>query len=136
MWRRIGVKTTLHQAELKAHFTDLRQGKFSVAWAGWIGENNAEHYLSLLQSDIGSVNYGRYQSNEFDALMRSAQEQADLSKRNDLLSAAANVAVKDYPVVPLYNLSVRRLVSPQLNGWEDNLRDMHQVRYLSWEEAR
>jgi hypothetical protein len=39
-------------------------------------------------------------------------------------------------VVPLYNLSVRRLVSPQLNGWEDNLRDMHQVRYLSWEEAR
>ena len=68
--------------------------------------------------------------------MRSAQEQADLSKRNDLLSAAANVAVKDYPVVPLYNLSVRRLVSPQLNGWEDNLRDMHQVRYLSWEEAR
>jgi oligopeptide transport system substrate-binding protein len=136
MWRSIGVKTTLHQAELKAHFTDLRQGKFSVAWAGWIGENNAEHYLSLLQSDIGSVNYGRYQSNEFDALMRSAQEQADLSKRNDLLSAAANVAVKDYPVVPLYNLSVRRLVSPQLNGWEDNLRDMHQVRYLSWEEAR
>ena len=82
------------------------------------------------------MNYGRYQSNEFDALMRSAQEQADLSKRNDLLSAAANVAVKDYPVVPLYNLSVRRLVSPQLNGWEDNLRDMHQVRYLSWEEAR
>ena len=136
MWRSVGVKTTLHQAELKAHFTDLRQGKFGVAWAGWIGENNAEHYLSLLQSDIGSVNYGRYQSSEFDALMRSAQVKADLSERNDLLSAAANVAVKDYPVVPLYNLSVRRLVSPQLNGWEDNLRDMHQVRYLSWEEAR
>tara|TARA_B110000971_G_scaffold219148_2_gene259573 strand:- start:2583 stop:4250 length:1668 start_codon:yes stop_codon:yes gene_type:complete len=136
MWRGIGVKTTLHQAELKAHFTDLRQGKFSVAWAGWIGENNAEHYLSLLQSNIGSVNYGRYQSKEFDALMTKAQALADATQRNELLSAAAAVAAQDYPVVPLYNLSVKRLVTPQIKGWEDNLRDMHQVRYLSWEDAR
>lgn len=136
MWRNIGVKTTLHQAELKAHFADLRQGEFNVAWAGWIGENNAEHYLSLLQSDIGSVNYGRYHSKEFDALMKNAQAQADLTQRNALLSAAATVAAQDYPVVPLYNLSVKRLVSPQLKGWEDNLRDMHQVRYLGWEDAR
>ena len=136
MWRSIGVKTTLHQTEIKAHFTDLRQGNFNVAWASWIGENNAEHYLSLLQSDIGAVNYGRYQSKEFDALMQRAQSQADLKLRNELLSAAANVAAQDYPVVPLYNLSVKRLVNPQLKGWEDNLRDMHQVRYLSWEADR
>ena len=135
MWRGIGVKTTLHQAELKAHFADLRQGKFVVAWAGWIGENNAEHYLSLLQSDIGPVNYGHYNSPAFDALMTNAQAQADATQRNNLLSAAAAIAAKDYPVVPLYNLSVKRLVSPRLKGWEDNLRDMHQVRYLSWRDA-
>ena len=135
MWRSIGVITTLHQAELKAHFADLRQGKFMVAWAGWIGENNAEHYLSLLQSDIGNVNYGRYQSSLFDVLMRNAQSQADPEQRNSLLSAADATAVEDYPVVPLYSLSVRRLVNPNLKGWEDNLRDMHPVRYLSWHNA-
>jgi oligopeptide transport system substrate-binding protein len=135
MWRSIGVITTLHQAELKAHFADLRQGKFMVAWAGWIGENNAEHYLSLLQSDIGNVNYGRYQSSLFDELMRNAQNQADPEQRNSLLSAADATAVEDYPVVPLYSLSVRRLVNPNLKGWEDNLRDMHPVRYLRWHNA-
>jgi oligopeptide transport system substrate-binding protein len=51
------------------------------------------------------------------------------------LSAADATAVEDYPVVPLYSLSVRRLVNPNLKGWEDNLRDMHQVRYLSWHNA-
>ena len=67
--------------------------------------------------------------------MTNAQAQADATQRNNLLSAAAAIAAKDYPVVPLYNLSVKRLVSPRLKGWEDNLRDMHQVRYLSWRDA-
>ena len=132
MWRRIGVQTTLQQSDLRSHFADLRQADFQVAWAGWVGENNAEHYLGLLQSSIGDVNYGRFAHPTFDALMAQAQMQADLSARNQLLSSAEAVAVHFYPVVPLYTNAVRRLVDPKLEGWVENPRDMHQSRYLSW----
>jgi oligopeptide transport system substrate-binding protein len=132
MWQRIGVQAQLHQSELRTHFSDLRQGDFEVAWAGWIGENNAEHYLSLLQSDIGHVNYGRFTDATFDKLMHTAQQEADLHERNAKLRQAEAHSVHLYPVVPLYTNTVRRLVDPRLKGWFDNPRDVHQVRYLSF----
>jgi len=132
MWRQIGVQTQLYQAEIRSHFGDLRQGNFDVAWAGWVGESNAEHYLSLLESDTGNVNYGRYKNSAFDDLMHQAKSAVTIPARNALLSQAEHLVVDDYPVVPLYTVSVRRLVSPKLDGWIDNPRDMHQVRYLEW----
>jgi len=130
MWKQLGVDAVLQQAELRNHFAELRQGDFEVAWAGWIGENNPEHYLTLLQSDIGNVNYGRFKSAAFDAILRDAQTVASLTQRNQRLREAEALVVDEYAVVPLYTSAVRRLVSPQLDGWYPNLRDVHQVRYL------
>jgi oligopeptide transport system substrate-binding protein len=132
-WKPLGVKTQLHQAELKVHFADLRQGDFQVAQAGWIGENNAEHYLSLLVSDTGDVNYGGFADDQFDAMMASARQEADLDERNRLLRVADERAVGLYPVVPMYSLGVRRLVNPKLRGWNNTPRDVHPVRFLSLE---
>jgi oligopeptide transport system substrate-binding protein len=132
-WKPLGVKTQLHQAELKVHFTDLRQGDFQVAQAGWIGENNAEHYLSLLVSDTGDVNYGGFTDPQFDALMATARGEADLVERNRLLSLADERAISLYPVVPMYSLGVRRLVNPKIIGWQNTPRDVHPVRFLSLE---
>ena len=77
----IGVEAKLHQSELRSHFSALRQGDFDT-WAGWIGENNAEHYLGLLQSDIGNVNYGRFSNPRYDQIMRTAQAEAQAAARN------------------------------------------------------
>ena len=130
MWRQIGVRAVLQQAELRNHFAELRQGDFDVAWAGWIGENNPEHYLTLLQSDIGNVNYGRFKSPAYDRILDDAQRIASLHERNQRLREAEAGVVSEYAVVPLYTSAVRRLVSPDLLGWYPNLRDVHQVRYL------
>ncbi len=135
MWRRLGVRAQLHQSELRNHFGDLRQGDFEVAWAGWVGENNAEHYLSLLQSDTGDVNYGRFKLAAYDALMQRAQNTAAQDERNELLRQAEALVVQHYAVVPLYSTAVRRLVQPDLKGWHDNPRDIHQARYLYWDAS-
>lgn len=132
MWQRIGVQATLQQADVRSHFADLRQADFEIAWAGWVGENNAEHYLSLLRSDIGNVNYGRFANATFDAVMLRAQDQANLMNRNALLASAEEIVTHYYAVVPLYSSTVRRLVHPDLKGWRENPRDMHQLRYLTW----
>jgi oligopeptide transport system substrate-binding protein len=132
-WKPLGVVTQLHHAELKVHFSDLRQGDFQVAQAGWIGENNAEHYLSLLISDTGDVNYGGFADPEYDRLMALAAAEPDVDIRNRLLRSAEVRASELYPVVPMYSIGVRRLVNPELKGWQANLRDVHPVRFLSFE---
>ena len=131
-WRQIGVTTRLHHTELKVHFTDLRQGDFQIAQAGWIGENNPGHYLDLLVSDAGNVNYGRYRNADYDALMFEARGQADLTTRYALMREAEALAMSEFPVVPLWSVAVKRLVRPELKGWQENPRDVHAVRFLSW----
>ncbi len=132
-WKRIGVETQLHHTELKVHFSDLRQGDFQVAQAGWFGENNAEHYLGLLVSDTGAVNYGRYRNKEFDELMAQARTHSDVTQRNRVLRQAETLVMTSYPVVPLYSVGIRRLVSPTIGGWFENARDTHPARFLSWQ---
>jgi oligopeptide transport system substrate-binding protein len=134
-WKSLPVVVRLHQAELKVHFADLRQGDFQVAQAGWIGENNAEHYLGLLVSDTGDVNYGGFADPRFDELMAAARAEPEVAERNRRLRLAEARAAPLYPVVPLYSVSVRRLVNPRLRGWHENLRDIHPARYLSFETA-
>lgn len=129
-WRAIGVETVLHQAELKVHFADLRRGDFEVALAGWFGENNPEHYLGLWAGATGDVNYGAYRDAAFDQRMAAAAVEPDLARRNALLATAEAVGAAGFPVVPLHMVTVRRLVSPRIDGWVDNPRDVHPARLL------
>jgi oligopeptide transport system substrate-binding protein len=131
-WNQIGVATELHQSELRVHFSDLRQGNFQVAMAGWFGESNPEHYLGLWKSDTGDVNYGGYADPAFDARMAAAAAEADLRARNALLQEAEAIGSAGHPVVPLYSVMVRRLVDARIGGWHDNPRDAHPARFLHW----
>ena len=130
MWRAIGVETALHHAELNAHFAALRAGEFQVAQAGWFGENNPEHYLELLMSTTGDVNYGRFANAQVDALMAQAKATAAVAPRLALLREAEAAALAEHPVVPLYSVAIRSLVRPNVRGWHPNARDTHPLRYL------
>ena len=134
MWQSIGVETALHHAELNAHFAELRQGNFEVAQAGWFGENNPEHYLELLMSTTGDVNYGRFADAEVDALMSEAKRTADRDERLSLLRRAETAALELDPVVPLYAVTVRSLVNPGITGWKANARNVHPARYLGMDK--
>ena len=130
LWQAIGVATALHHAELNAHFAELRQGNFQVAQAGWFGENNPEHYLELLMSTTGDVNYGRFADAEVDALMAQAKETVNVEDRLALLGRAEVAALALHPVVPLYSVTIRSLVDPRVTGWQANPRNVHPARYL------
>ncbi len=131
MWKAVGVETALHHAELNAHFAALRHGDFQVAQAGWFGENNPEHYLELLMSATGDVNYGRFADAEVDALMLEAKATAELGTRLGLLRRAELAALALHPVVPLYAVTIRSLVAPHVRGWQPNARNVHPARYLA-----
>jgi len=131
LWQEIGVRTRLHQAELKVHFADLRQANFQVAQAGWFGESHPEHYLGLLESGTGNVNYGRFADPAFDSSMAHAKTLADRNARLAALRAAEAHVIALYPVVPLYSVMVRSLVDRRISGWVANPRNVHPARFLS-----
>ncbi|MCY4128552.1 MAG: peptide ABC transporter substrate-binding protein [Gammaproteobacteria bacterium] len=134
MWKEAGISTTLHHTNLATHFSDLQNGDFQVAQAGWFGENNPEHYIELLWSKIGPANYGGYASPKFDALFEEARETADQEMRLSNLAAAESVALEEFPVIPLYVTMTLNLVRTHVGGWEQNGRNLHPVRFMYWIE--
>ena len=48
MWKQIGVKAELFNAEIKVHYADLKQGDFQVARAAWVADyNDAQNFLTF-----------------------------------------------------------------------------------------
>jgi oligopeptide transport system substrate-binding protein len=66
-----------------------------------------------------------------DALAVQGNQQTDPAKRRALLSQAANLAMEDYPMIPLLQRTMPRLVKTYVGGYsESNALDRIRSRDL------
>ena len=132
MWKALGVQTELFNSEVKVHYNDIQEGNFQVARAGWIADyNDPQNFLYLMDSSTGVLNYAGYASDGYDRLMADASATEDLEKRADLLRQAEAIAMADMPNIPLYYYISKDLVATHVQGWVDNIKDIHRTRWLS-----
>ena len=133
MLRNIGIESTLTEMEGATYFNYLRQdGDFDVARAGWIGDyNDPQNFLFLYESDNLGFNYPRWSNAEYDALMEEAETETDLQARAEILAEAERVFLSEVPAIPILFYTSKALVSPDLEGWEDNIMNVHGTRFLS-----
>ncbi|UCH74013.1 MAG: peptide ABC transporter substrate-binding protein [Rhodospirillales bacterium] len=130
MWKRVGVRTDLYSNDYVVHYGDLGLGEFDVARAGWVGDfNDPAAFLMLWDSESERFNYGRFKDAEFEKLMTTAARQ-EPAAREVTLHRAEQLAMKRFPIIPLYQHASRNLVATNVVGWEDNVRDLHPSRYL------
>jgi oligopeptide transport system substrate-binding protein len=133
MWKPLGIEVTLFNTDTATHYAHLREGgEFCVARAAWIADySDAQNFLFMLESDNEGFNYAHYNNPEYDALMDEAAATADLKARAGILHDAEEIFMRDLPFIPLLTYASSNLVSTKLQGWEDNLPDVHPSRYLS-----
>ncbi|MEZ5826196.1 MAG: peptide ABC transporter substrate-binding protein [Geminicoccaceae bacterium] len=133
MWKPLGVETTLTNADTKTHYAILRdRGDFDVARAGWIGDySDPQNFLFLVESENDGFNYARYENADYDALMDKAAATVDLDERAKVLFEAEQIFMRDVPYIPLMYYGSISIVSDKLQGWEDNLMNVHPTRYMS-----
>lgn len=132
MWKPLGVKTTLLNTDTASHYAHLRdKGDFDFARAGWIGDySDPQNFLFLVESDNPGFNYANYVNPEYDALMDEAAKTIDLEKRAGILKQAETIFMRDLPYIPLLYYGSLSLVSNKLEGWQDNLLNIHPTRYM------
>jgi oligopeptide transport system substrate-binding protein len=136
MWKPLGVNVTFNVRDLSAHYAHLRDtSDYQVARAGWIGDySDPQNFLFLVESDNVGFNYAKYKNPEYDALMQQAAAEGDLAKRAEILRQAETVFVRDQPYMTLLYYGSLSLVSPRLQGWEDNIQNVHGTRWMSLSE--
>jgi oligopeptide transport system substrate-binding protein len=132
MWQPLGVEVSLLNSDAATHFAVLRdKGDFDVARAGWIADyNDPQNFLFLVESGNG-FNYANYANPDYDALMDRAAAETDLDKRAELLFEAETIFMRDLPYIPVMYYSSLSLVSDRLEGWQDNIQNIHATRWMA-----
>ncbi|MBL4786396.1 MAG: peptide ABC transporter substrate-binding protein [Cohaesibacteraceae bacterium] len=133
MWKPIGINVTLLNTDVKTHYAHLRdKGDFDVARAGWIGDySDPQNFLFMVESDNDGFNYAGYNNPEYDALMDEAAATVDLVKRAGILKQAEVIFMRDLPFIPLLYYGSLSMVSDKLQGWNDNIQNVHASRWMS-----
>ncbi|MDJ0905205.1 MAG: peptide ABC transporter substrate-binding protein [Woeseiaceae bacterium] len=133
MWKEaLGVETALINEEQQVLLANMREAEVTQVFrSSWIGDYNDAHtFLSIVESNNAS-NMPRYANDEFDAVMDQAARQTNPKWRRVHLEEAERVFLADHAVIPLYFYVSKHLVSPEVEGWEDNVLDYHYSQHLS-----
>jgi oligopeptide transport system substrate-binding protein len=125
-WRtKLGVNTKLDNVEFKVMMKMRHDGKTQIARDGWfVDYNDAMSYFDLIRCN-SPQNDQRYCNPKVDALVDQANQQMDSKQRTAMLTQAHEMAMNDYPMIPLFQYSAARLVKPYIGGYAStNYLDM------------
>jgi len=130
-WAAIGVQASLAPQEGMIAYQSYRARAFQVADAAWSADyNDPKTFLDQLHSRTGAMNYGDYNSPQYDALLAQADNEVDPQRRAAILARAEALMIDDAPIIPVYFWVNKNLVNPRVTGFADNVTDNHRVRWM------
>ncbi|MFZ4110048.1 MAG: peptide ABC transporter substrate-binding protein [Polymorphobacter sp.] len=131
MWKQVGANATLKASDFRGITNDARGGRFDAIRYQWFAPyDDPSTFISLVKAR-SPTNLANYKNPAIDGMVAAADEQSDSARRMAMLAAAEKTAMADYPVLPIYFTTSRRLVSPRVVGWSDFPGGNVQSRYLS-----
>ena len=134
MWQdALGVKVNLVNEELKVLTPDLKSGNYEIAQGRWGADyNSITTYTPLFICNNGN-NRAHYCNSKYDALIVKAEATADPRQQEQLYKQALQIVLDDYAIIPLFEPTHQRLVSPRVNGYHiaSNYLDNVQSKWLS-----
>ena len=125
------IELNIRAEELQDQLVDMQQGNFQLGETAWVAYfDDASNFLNLLRCS-NPQNLGQYCNPTFDALMHKAQQQPDADVRGKILSAAEELGLSEYAVIPLFFNVTQNLVKPYVKGWISNPQDINSTRWLT-----
>jgi oligopeptide transport system substrate-binding protein len=130
MWREaLGVDTRLRE-EGFADFLESRAdlGTTMVFRSGWAADfRDPFSFAGLFDSETGGSDTG-WRNATYDELLQASLLALSSRRRLSLLAEAERLLLDDQPIIPLFFDVRRRLVKPEVRGWEPNPMDLHPSR--------
>jgi oligopeptide transport system substrate-binding protein len=120
-WKtKLGLEVEMETLELKVMVKRLHDQAYQIGRYGWtVDYNDATSFLSIVQCD-SEQNMTAGCNRAADALAEQGNQQTDPAKRSALLSRAANLAMEDYPLIPLLQRTMPRLVKTYVGGYSES----------------
>lgn len=126
----IGVVVNLVSRSAAVHQSHILADRdYDLAIVAWIGAlGHVDEYLVLFEpGDLDITGYG---NPAISSLLAEARTISDQTVRSALYAAADRAVSAHLPAIALMHYASFNLVSPELEGWEDNVIDVHLSRWL------
>ncbi|KIA81117.1 peptide ABC transporter substrate-binding protein [Chromobacterium piscinae] len=131
-WKtKLGLNTAMDNTEFKVFLKKRHDGDYQIARNGWLADyNDATTFLALIQ--CGNTQNDNFNCNKkADALIQQGNETTDAAKRTELLTQATKLVMEDYPMIPVLQYTLPRLVKPYVGGYSlKNTADRYRSKYL------
>ncbi len=124
-WKtKLGLNIETESMEFKVLLKKRHDGAFEMARNGWLADyNDATSFLALIRCDSDQNN--NFNCNrKAEALIEQGSQLTDPVKRKALLTEASKIIMEDYPIIPLVQYSLPRLVKAYVGGYStENAQD-------------
>ncbi len=119
-WKtKLGLDTDMESMEYKVLIRRRQTADYQIARHAWIpGYADVTGLLQLTECG-NDANDDKSCSKAGDDLMHQAAATTDPGTRKALLTQAVRVEMDDYPMIPLLQMSIPRLVKPWIGGYDD-----------------
>lgn len=136
-WKQnLGVMTDLVSDEFRVFLAGRKDhSRWDVTRLGWYADyDDAASFLEVFSRN-NSQNDPGYMSPEFNKLIDDARIEPNPERRILLLEKSEEVLLNDYPIIPVYFYTARRLVKSYLGGAEITPLNHTYSKHLYWKDA-
>jgi oligopeptide transport system substrate-binding protein len=131
-WKsKLGLTVELEAIEFKVLIKKRHDGQFEMARDGWNSDyNDATSFVALVKCD-SDQNHSRHCNKDAEALIQKGLKENDQAKRKAALNEAIRLIMNDYPIIPLLQYSLPRLVKSYVGGYNtENQMDRFRTQDL------
>lgn len=131
-WKtKLGLDIETQSVEFKVLLKKRHDGDYQMARNGWIADyNDASTFLTLVSCD-SDQNDTKYCDRKAQELINQGYQTTDPAKRKALLTQASKSIMEGYPIIPLLQYSLPRLVKAYVGGYSlENAQDRFRSKDL------
>jgi len=134
-WKqRLDIDVRLSNQEWKVYMDDQRNLRYDLSRSSWMGDFvDPTNFLDVFRTGSANNRTG-WSHARYDALLDEASREPDEARRAELLSEAEGILTTELPILPIYTYVTQNLVDPRLEGFGENVLDIHFLKFLRWRE--
>ena len=130
MWvKNLGINITLVNEEWKVYIDDQHSRNFQFQRAGWIADYIDPHVFFDLWETGGGNNDSNWGNAEYDRLLHTALGAPNNPARYAIYQKMEQILIAEMPVLPLFNYTRARLISPRVKGFYSTPLDNYPWKY-------